>query len=736
MKKIVAFALCMQAIATNHLTAQTKDSVSLLLNLSIENLMNIPIYSASKTSESTFDAPLSSSVVTKEQIKSAGCTSIMEALRLVPGVIVREQTNGNYDIHIRGLDNIPPNSSLIFFTSSTTLVMIDNYPVYNYLHGGTFWETLPIDLNDVEKIEVVRGPSAALYGPNAVSGVINIITRKPSNQGLYSVANVLAGSYNSIIANASIGYNRRDKISAVISGNFQNRNRTQSDYYDDFTGKYTSLDSVTAVKRNPQGAANVNQRYPHRNLAMSKYAINGFVNYSATSKIQLSAAMGAEHSLVQKEFATDSYSSDIATAKSDSWYGSIKGNINDCMVQIFYVNGTQSPLVGDSIWRWNYNTLDAVAEYKISPIKNLSLTPGIMYRRAVYDDSKYVNTTIKEGLWSGKAESVTKAVSLRADYKLFNEKLRVVGGGRADMFNYPDKTYYSYQLAATYKFNDRNLIRVVQSKANRTPLIIDLFSNLNVTGRLNASQTYLLELRGNKNIKLLSSSMFEAGYRMQATDNLQFDVELFTTKTRNFSYLIFESGSFNPTGSVGFTGLLDLNNITAYAKQWGATLEVNYIAGSWQVRPFVTLQKTMLYDYSIYANSPEAPAIPGNNNNPALYNIYSGMGTKIKHTATPACYGGAYINWKACSRLNVNLNPWFYSNQTQLESDNLTYHDGQRGVENIKGKLMMNAAVLYTIKNKLTLTLSCRNCFNNKSREFYRADAPALMVFGGVHFEL
>src|SRR3989442_9575314 len=138
MKKIIAFAIYMNAVFIQ-VNGQKSDSVSSLLRLSIENLMNIPIYSASKVAESTFDAPLSSSVVTKEQIKRSGCTSIMEALRMVPGVIVREQTNGNYDIHIRGLDNIPPNAGLLFFTSSTTLVMIDNYPVYNYLHGGTFW---------------------------------------------------------------------------------------------------------------------------------------------------------------------------------------------------------------------------------------------------------------------------------------------------------------------------------------------------------------------------------------------------------------------------------------------------------------------------------------------------------------------------------------------------------------------------------------------------------------------
>jgi iron complex outermembrane receptor protein len=732
MKKIIGLALCMLAFSLQ-VIAQKKDSVSQLLNLSIESLMNIPIYSASKSPESTFEAPLSSTVITKEQIKRAGCASVMEALRLVPGVIVREQTNGNYDIHLRGLDNIPPNSSLIFFTSSTTLVMIDNYPVYNYLHGGTFWETLPVDINDVEKIEVVRGPSAALYGPNAVSGVINILTRRPAKEGLYAVANARYGSYHSMIANAAAGYNFKDKISAVISGNFQNRNRTQTSYYDEVTNQYVPLDSVRAVKSNPLGSTR--DRYPHPDLAMRKYAVNGFINYDPSEKIRLSAAFGAQHSEVQKAFGVDTYAANLTTAKSDTRYANIKGNINNCMVQLSYVNGTQAPVVGPTIWKWNFNTFDAVLEYKISKIKNLTLTPGLIYRRAVYDDSKYVNTSIKEGFWSGQAESLTKAVSLRADYKLWDQKLRLVAGGRADKFNYPDKTYFSYQLAATYKINDRHLVRVVHSKANRAPLIIDLFSNLDLTAVLPTNQIFLLEIRGNKNIKLLSSNLFEAGYRLQLTDNIKFDLELFATKTRNFSFTIFENGTFDATGPVGFHGLLDLNNITVYAKQWGGTLAANIIAGSWQLKPYITLQKTMLYDYSEYAYSPEAPPLPANNYNPALYNIYSGVGTKIKHTATPSCYGGAYINWNTSRRLNINLNPWFYSSHTERHISNLTYKDGIRGIENIKGKLMLNAAISWLITNKLTLSLTGRNCFNNGSREFYKADSPALMVFGGAHFE-
>src|SRR5689334_10138079 len=101
-------------------------------DLSLEELMKVPISSASKKNETLFDAPLSSYTITQSDIKKAGSTSIMEALRLAPGVIVREQTNGSYDIHIRGFDNVLRHSETFTKTNLATLVMIDNRPVFNH----------------------------------------------------------------------------------------------------------------------------------------------------------------------------------------------------------------------------------------------------------------------------------------------------------------------------------------------------------------------------------------------------------------------------------------------------------------------------------------------------------------------------------------------------------------------------------------------------------------------------
>src|SRR5208337_4754481 len=106
----------------------------------LEMILNKDVLLASKSKEKVLQSPMSTTVISKEELDKSGATSIAEALRLVPGMIVREKTPGNYDIHIRGNDNIPPKNMFVYSEDALTLVMIDNRPVYNYSFGGTFWE--------------------------------------------------------------------------------------------------------------------------------------------------------------------------------------------------------------------------------------------------------------------------------------------------------------------------------------------------------------------------------------------------------------------------------------------------------------------------------------------------------------------------------------------------------------------------------------------------------------------
>lgn len=137
-------------------------------DLSLEQLLEVQILSASKKQEPIAHAAAAAYVLTGEDINRAGVTTIADALRMVPGVQVARADSNSWAISIRGF-----NSTL----ANKLLVLIDGRSIYNPVFGGTLWEAHDLMLEDIERIEVIRGPGGALWGANAVNGVINIITK-------------------------------------------------------------------------------------------------------------------------------------------------------------------------------------------------------------------------------------------------------------------------------------------------------------------------------------------------------------------------------------------------------------------------------------------------------------------------------------------------------------------------------------------------------------------------------
>jgi iron complex outermembrane receptor protein len=144
--------------------------------LSPEQLFDAEVISASRTPESIWEAPSAIYVLSARDIERSGATSIAEALRLVPGVQVARINTSGWAISIRGF-----NSPL----ANKLLVLIDGRETYDPLFSGVYWDVQDTAIEDIERIEVVRGPGASLWGANAVNGVINIITRRAADtQGL------------------------------------------------------------------------------------------------------------------------------------------------------------------------------------------------------------------------------------------------------------------------------------------------------------------------------------------------------------------------------------------------------------------------------------------------------------------------------------------------------------------------------------------------------------------------
>ena len=147
-----------------------------LSEMSIEDLMNIKVTSASRKEQRPTDVAAAIFVLTRDDIHRSGMTTIPDLLRLVPGVEVAQINSNKWAVSIRGFNSL---------NSNKLLVLVDGRSLYNRIFGGVFWDAEDLMLDDIERIEVIRGPSAAMWGANAVNGVINIVTKAAEDtQGL------------------------------------------------------------------------------------------------------------------------------------------------------------------------------------------------------------------------------------------------------------------------------------------------------------------------------------------------------------------------------------------------------------------------------------------------------------------------------------------------------------------------------------------------------------------------
>lgn len=147
-----------------------------LTRLSLEDLGAIKVTSVSRKSEALSGAAAAIYVITQEDLRRSGVNTLPEALRMAPGLDVARANSQHWAVSSRGFNNVFANK---------LLVLLDGRTIYTPLFSGVFWEEADTVLEDVDRIEVVRGPGASLWGANAVNGVINIITKgSKETQGL------------------------------------------------------------------------------------------------------------------------------------------------------------------------------------------------------------------------------------------------------------------------------------------------------------------------------------------------------------------------------------------------------------------------------------------------------------------------------------------------------------------------------------------------------------------------
>ena len=744
-----------------------------IVGVSIDDLFNMVLNKdvsiASKSSESFFDTPLSTSVLSAEDIARSGVLSIPEAMRLIPGVIVREKTNGNYDIHIRGNDNVIYGNRTLNSENTLSLVMIDGRVVYNYSTGGTFWESLPIGLNDVDRIELVRGPASALYGPNAVSGVINIITKKvaskkPSVEAGISSGNLLnegkAGMATSGIQNLSISTGLTDKLKFRLSGNYDYRGRTQEDIYmwgsTGTPGNNITENGYYPASEIAQQGFNSETFYTDPSLSIDKYGINAYVFYNPNQDVNIDFAAGTQRSIA---VSSNIDAGDIAhtTREMETEYVDLRASAYGFDLQANYLWGYQNVARGTYGLEFDLSQAAINIDYNIQLLDNrLKIRPGFSYSNYILNDLPYIQAN--ERYYVGEKVTLKSyAPSVRVDYAPI-EQLRLIGAFRYEKNALPDRAYPTWQFVANYKLQDATSVRAVYSRANRSPFILDVVMNMNYrAANIRPSMpapfndvTYAYA--GNKNVDLAIMDMFELGYRQKLGRRMMLNMELFHSILKDMNGIVVdELNVATPRSSIGnypvsaglWNAHYSVKNLKSESRQYGVTAEIGVVVNKkLNLRMFGTLQTTDLKNHDDMSNEEKIDrkydevSAQWNADGVSWANPVRAMEyAAVSHTdiperlintnnkMTPSFYGGFEVNYVPVDKLSITSTAYGFTKQTFIHA---------YGTYDIPSKMLVNLRVAYKFMRTNSVFMTANNIFNSKTTEFGFMDKTGIQLYWGV----
>jgi iron complex outermembrane receptor protein len=462
-----------------------------LVELSLEELMDIKVTSVSKKEQKLSQAAAAIFVISQEDIRRSGVTTIPEALRMAPGVEVAQVDANKWAITIRGFNNL---------FSSKLLVMIDGRTVYSPLFSGVYWDVQDTVLEDIDRIEVIRGPGGTLWGANAVNGVINIITKnaRDTQGGMVTAGGgTLENGFGSIRYGGKMG--EGEKAHYRVFAKYFNR-----DSFDEAPGA-DGADEWEAVR----GGFRMDLEPSENN----SWTIQGDY-YDGESGQRVT-----EVTSLTAPFLTTT--DDDVQVKGTNLLARWKHSISErsrTTLQVYYDRAERDakPL------KQTIDTFDMDFHHHLDLGEHHDIVWGVG-QRFVYDDLE--NTFAFSFTPDNRLDHTTSAF-IQDDITLIENRLRLTLGSKFEWNSY---TEFEYQPNARILWtpHPNHSVWASVSRAVRTPARTDDSFRLNFLATPGGGLNNLFSILGNNNLKSEDLVAYELGYRLQPTDRIFLDVATF-----------------------------------------------------------------------------------------------------------------------------------------------------------------------------------------------------------------
>ncbi|WP_236075319.1 TonB-dependent siderophore receptor [Mariprofundus sp. EBB-1] len=531
-----------------------------LLSMDLEQLANVKVTTLSKREERYMATAGAVFVITSDDIRRSGVRSIPDALRLAPGLQV-SQTNANqFQVGIRGQTD---------FWTDLLLVMVDGRPIYNTTFSGVWWVAQNYPLEEIARIEIVRGPGGAIWGSNAVNGVINIITKKAgASQGLRITAG--EGTEETGFGNISYGassgdvdyrlYAMRETRDGGLSGNGLNdmpdfRRMKQQGFRLDWNASASTKVSL-------HGDA-----YQIHSGQYGTWMPNPTVGNASNAQINSLNAFSGKNIVSRVE-------TDIASNVS------LKG-------QLFY----DQYKVHTQIIREKKETFDGEFQVDFSDILNQNISVGTNVRRL---RSHFNNTP--QFQMPTRTTGIT-SFFINDELALFDGMFRIIGGLKLEKNSYT--TWESQPSIRTIVSNDNWAVWASASRTVRTPNDMEngLSWNRKASGWCTPPRVCLVKQTGDGRAKSEHVKSYEVGARLRPTEKSLIELTAFKTIYKGVLDTWQDKSNLATNAATGIT----YEYLTNVLNGKGDGFEANF-----RVEAFdeLTLKGSYTYLHQVYVDYP------------------------------------------------------------------------------------------------------------------------------------
>ncbi|HKX31593.1 MAG TPA: TonB-dependent receptor [Blastocatellia bacterium] len=545
---------------------------------SLEDLMNIEVTSASKKEEKLFQTAAAIYVITQDEIRRSGLTSIPELLRLAPGLEVARIDGNKWAISSRGFNGRFANK---------LLVLIDGRSIYSPETAGVYWEAHHLPVEEIERIEIIRGPGGTLWGSNAVNGVINIITRhaKDTQGGLITAG---GGSEEQGFGSARHGGRIGAKAYYRVYARYFNRGGL------DEPSGYNAHDWQSAVN----GGFRLDwKRSEHDTVTLEGDLYDSSLKERSINRSLLQLL--APPSLTPGEFNGGSLLGRWNHLYSDR---------SDTTLQIYFDRSRREIFdLGERI-----DTFDVDLQHHLAIGRRQDLIFGLSYRLIADQTNSNPANPVQQ---TPKARTVQLFSGfVQNEVMLIKKRLRLTLGAKLE---HNDYTGYEVQpnVRLLWTPNDHQTVWAAVSRAVRTPARGETTLRINLPAiTVPFGPPLVPTLLGNPGVKSEELRAYEFGYRHQPSKKLSFDLATFYNFYDRLQTLEPGQPFFEPAPGIPHLVLpLAFNNLSR-GETYGAELSANFdLNPRWKIQGSYTFLREQIH---LYPGSHSTGSEAGEGENP------------------------------------------------------------------------------------------------------------------------